>query len=177
LSVALILAKGDSKRLPNKNQLDFHGEPMFMMNVRKCLKLFDKVYVSSEDRGILKLAQSIGAIPIMRDAKLCGDTPNIPVYQHAMHIMNDDFVAVQANSPTVSMKLIATVRDLIGHYDEVMTCHPDYKIYGSLWALSKNKLSSYQDCYNPKPQIMIVDTSTDVHDQKDFEEAIQQYGK
>jgi CMP-N-acetylneuraminic acid synthetase len=172
MTVALILSKGESKRLPNKNSLDFHGEPMFMVNVRKCLPIFEKVYVSSEDRGILKLAKSVGAIPIMRDAKLCGDTPNVPVYQHAMHIMDDDFVAVQANSPTISPKLIITAKDLIEHFDEVMTCHPDYSIYGSIWAIKKDKLVEYKNCYKPKPQILIVDTSIDVHTQEDFEKAL-----
>lgn len=172
----MLLVKGESKRLPNKNSLDFHGEPMFMVNVRKCLPIFEKVYVSSEDRGILKLAQSVGAIPIMRTAKLCGDTPNIPVYQHAIHFIDGDIVAVQANSPNIDSKLIITAKILIEHYDEVMTCHPDYKIYGSIWAVKKEKLINYRDCYNPKPQILIIDTSIDIHTIENFEEALR-YGK
>lgn len=169
---ALILAKGESKRLTRKNTQDFNGEPMFLINVKKCLKLFDKVYVSSEDRKILKMAENAGAIPIMRDKHLCGDTPNIPVYQHAMHKMKSDFVAVQANSPTVNPKLIITIRDLLKDYDEIMTCHEDYSIYGSIWALKQDKLKNYQDHYKPKPKILVVDHSIDIHTAGDLQDAL-----
>jgi CMP-N-acetylneuraminic acid synthetase len=46
---ALILAKSDSRRLPKKNTLDFNGVPMFLVNVIKCVEIFDKTYVSSDD--------------------------------------------------------------------------------------------------------------------------------
>lgn len=177
MSVALILAKSDSKRLQNKNTLDVNGEPMFMTNVRKCLKIFDKVYVSSNDRKICKLAFSCGALPIMRDKTLCGDTPNIPVYQHAMLKMKDDFVAVQANSPTIDEKLILTCKNLIESYDEVMTCHKDYSIYGSIWAIKRKKLIGYKNHYNPKPDILIVDTSIDVHTEEDYKKVLKFYEK
>ena len=57
---------------------------MFLVNTEKCLDIFDSVYVSSDSKEILKQAQEIGAIPILRSEDLCGDTPNIPVYQHAL---------------------------------------------------------------------------------------------
>lgn len=170
----LILAKRHSKRLTDKNILPFNGEPMFLTNVRKCLKLFDRVYVSSDDLEILENALKIGAIPIKRPKKLCGDTPNIPVYQHAIKQMTcDAFVAVQANSPTIKEGLIKEVKHLIERgWNEVMTCNPDYSIYGSLWGLSKKKLLEYGDPYKPKPYILIRDTSIDIHNKKDYENAI-----
>lgn len=174
MTVALVLAKRESGRLKDKNILDFHGEPMFLVNTKKCLKIFDKVYVSSDDRKILKQAQQAGAIPIMRDRKLCGDTPNIPVYQHAMAKMKDDFVAVQANSPTVNIELIKTVKEFLDNYDEVMTCHKDYSIYGSIWAIKQSKLKNYKNCYKPKPSILLVDESIDIHTQEDYENALCQ---
>jgi len=163
LSVALLLAKKDSHRLPNKNTEDFKGLPMFVVNLRKCRKIFSKVYVSSNCDEILERAEAEGAIPIKRGDELCGDTPNIPVYQHALKHIKDDIVAVQVNSPTINPLLIKTIKVLIEFFDEVMTCHSDYSIYGSVWAIKKNKLKEYKDFYNPSPKILLVDESVDIH--------------
>src|SRR3990167_821307 len=85
----LILAKSQSSRLTSKNILDFHGKPMFLVNVEKCLRVFDDVYVSSDSEEILKITKDAGAKPILRGVELCGDTPNIPVYRHAIEQMGD----------------------------------------------------------------------------------------
>lgn len=170
-SVGLILAKSQSKRLPNKNTLDFNGEPMFVTNLRKCLKIFDKVYVSSDSPSILDIAFQVGAVPIKRPESLCGDTPNITVYQHALEFMDnpDYIVAVQANSPTVPEQLIYQVNELMKEgVEEVMTCHPDYSIYGSIWAIAIDKLNHYGDPYKPTPSFLVTDNSVDIHTEEDL---------
>jgi CMP-N-acetylneuraminic acid synthetase len=187
LSVGLILAKGDSKRLRNKNLLDYKGQPMFVVNLKKCLSIFPRVYVSSDSDEILKIAEKNGAIPIKRPRNLCGDTPNIPVYKHAIKQMEgaDNIVAVQANSPNILFKTILTVKELMEFgYHEVMTCHgvednEDYhergvKIYGSVWGVSAKRLDNYPDPYKPMPEILIVDKSVDIHDLQDYNESIWQ---
>lgn len=174
---ALILAKGQSKRLEGKNKRDFKGKPMFLWNLEKCLNLFDDVYVSSDDPEILQMAQDYGARTIVRGQELCGDTPNIPVYQHAVGKMKktDAIVAVQANSPTLDERLIAMVEDLLeSGLNEVMTCHPNYSIYGSIWAMTKKRLANYKDPYKPTPEALLVDTSTDIHNQEDLEKALHE---
>jgi pseudaminic acid cytidylyltransferase len=142
LGVCLILAKSDSKRLPSKNTIDFNGKPMFMNNVLKCLKIFDKVIVSSDSVDILRTATDAGAIGRMRGVDLCGDIPNIPVYQQALKLMDYDYVvAVQANSPTIEPGLIKFAKYIMElGFNEMMTCHKDNSIYGSIWALSKDKI-------------------------------------
>lgn len=173
---ALILAKGKSKRLRSKNTLDFHGEPMFAVNVRKCLALFDKVYVSSDDAEILKYADKLGAIPIYRSESLCGDAPNIPVYRHAVQFMADcdGIVAVQANSPTVGISIIENVRkQLEDGAPEVITINSDGSIYGSVWGMTLGRLAEYKDFYNPKPEVKVVDDSVDIHTKDDYKKALQ----
>lgn len=175
--VGLILAKKDSRRLKNKNILPFKGKPMFLVNVEKCVSIFDKVYVSSEDDDILDWADSRGAIAIKRPNNLCGDVANIPVYKHAMRYMDcDAFVAVQANSPNVKVEIIERVKDALNYYDEVITVHENGKIYGSVWGMSREKLESYKevyDYYNPTPQIKIYDVSIDIHTKKDYLKALK----
>lgn len=145
---------------------------MFLVNLEKCLKIFDQVYVSSDSQYILDRAEAAGAIPILRGEELCGDTPNIPVYQHALKHMRDvdSIVAVQVNSPTIDINTIALAKHMVHvlAIDEVMTCHPDYSIYGSVWALRTSKLKRYGDPYKPKPEILIVDRSVDIHTLEDL---------
>lgn len=175
-SVALILAKSTSTRLPNKNNLDFHGQPMFLVNVKKCLKVFDKVFVSSDSKEMLEEAEKLGAFGILRGQQLCGDMPNIPVYRHALSHMGKNvssIVAVQANSPTINIVTIEDVKNIIEMgFDEVMTCHKDYSIYGSIWALSEKRLKTYGNYYEPHPDVLVVDKSIDIHTEVDYLQAL-----
>lgn len=148
---------------------------MFLENTKKCLKIFEKVYVSSDSQLILDQARAIGAIPIWRPQKLCGDVPNVPVYRHAMDKMGEaDIVAVQANSPTLNPDLILWVKGMMEMgANEVMTCYPNYEIYGSIWAMTYKRLMEYTDFYHPKPDTLIVDPSVDIHTWDDYEEALK----
>lgn len=173
--MGLILAKEQSSRLTNKNTLDFHGQPMFLVNVKKCLKIFPWTYVSSDSMEILKQAKKAGAIPILRSKDLCGDTPNIPVYQHAFKYMNcDGIVAVQANSPTIKSSVIEEVKRLMEEgKQEVMTCHKDQTLYGSVWGIAKHKLQDYGNPYKPIPDALVVDISVDIHTLSEYNEALR----
>lgn len=173
---ALILAKSESKRLPNKNTLPINGVPMFVINLRKCLKIFDKVYVSSDNLEILDRAMKEGAIPIKRPKSLCGDTPNIDVYRHALKFIDGDIVAVQANSPTIDKILIKNVKKIMElGVEEIMTCHTGGKIYGSIWGITRERIKNYKDPFKPDPQLLIFDNSIDIHTQQDYNEAIKYY--
>lgn len=151
---------------------------MFVENLRKCLKIFPAVYVSSDDPKILKRAEKEGAIPILRGKALCGDTPNIPVYRHAFEYMPDatGFVAVQANSPNVNPKIIESIAKFIElGYEEVMTCHEDESIYGSVWGMTKARLYDYKDFYKPNPEALIVDSSIDIHTLQEYNQALREH--
>jgi len=177
-SVGLILAKKDSNRLKDKNFMDFGDKPMFVWNLEKMLRIFDEVYVSSDYDLILEESKKMGAAPIKRPKKLCGDVPNIPVYRHAIEFMQkpEIVVAVQANSPTIKESLIKKAKDLMEKYDfkELMTCHLDFKLYGSIWAMSKNRLLNYNNPFKQTPEILLVDDSIDIHTQEDLTKALKQ---
>lgn len=69
--IAVILARGGSKRLPRKNILDFHGKPMLAWSVEAALQSgqFDQVLVSTDDREIADIARSFGAaVPFLRNS-------------------------------------------------------------------------------------------------------------
>lgn len=185
--VGLILAKGQSKRLPGKNKKDFKGEPMFLINVKKCRRVFGEVYVSSDDEEILNLARSAGAITIRRGEELGGETPDIPVYQHAVNCMPDidGIVAVHANNPTIDINTIIAVKKILETgVPEVMTCHTvtdannyhnqSAKIYGSVRGMTVERLYNYGDPYKPRPEVMVVDTSIEIETIEDYNKALCQ---
>ena len=121
-------------------------------------------------------AVKLGAIGIKRDSYLCGNCPNIPVYQASIKEMFpcNGIVAVQANSPTINPRIIELVKNSMQDIDEIMTCHPNYSIYGSVWGISKERLEKYGDPYSPKPQMLIVDDSVDIHTEEDYKKALCQ---
>lgn len=181
-SVALIIAKKDSKRLPDKNFRNFCGKPMFVWNLEKCLALFDKVYISSDYDFILQESKKRGAIPIQRPAELCqSNVPNIPVYQHALQFMEkaDIIVAVKADSPTTKPEIIQRIKELMEKYDynEIMTAYTiqGYEdkncLYGSVWALKRERLENYPDPWKPEPELLLVDPAVDIHTEEDFKKA------
>ena len=169
-TTALIIAKSKSRRLPNKNNLPVNGMPMFLVNVKKCQAIFDRVYVSSDSTEMLKEAAKMGAIAIKRSKKLCGSVPNMVVYKHAIgFILEDRIIAVQANSPTVEPNLIRLVKTIMENdIEEVMTCHSNYKIYGSIWGLTRDRIIKYKNPRKPTPDVLIVDNSIDCHDEIDY---------
>lgn len=159
--------------------LDFRGQPMFVENLNKCLKIFDKVYVSSDSQVILDVARRLGAHCIFRPQKLCGEIPNIPVYRHAAEKIGElSIVAVQANSPTIDAQVILWVKGLLEMgLEEVMTCHANHTIYGSVWGLTHKRLMEYTDFYHPRPEALLVDNSIDIHTYNDYAMALQEIGQ
>jgi N-acylneuraminate cytidylyltransferase len=178
-TIGLMIAKKDSNRLKDKNFKDFCGKPMFVWNLEKMLKIFDKVYVSSDHNFILKKAEEMGAIAIKRPAELCGEVPNIPVYRHILENVEnvEIIVAVQANSPTIKESLIKKAKDIMEKHDfeELLTCHYDFKPYGSIWAMTTKRLKNYDNFYKQIPQILLVDDSIDIHTEEDLGKAKNQY--
>ena len=94
MNVAIIPARGGSKRIPRKNVKDFYGKPMIAWSIEaaKASGCFDKIIVSTYDPEIADIARQFGAeIPFMRPAALSDDyTGTIPVIRHAVEWLNQN---------------------------------------------------------------------------------------
>ena len=69
-SIAIILARGGSKRLPGKNKRMFHGKPLVVWTIEAALlsKCFDKVLLSTDSQEIAEIGIEHGAqVPFLRD--------------------------------------------------------------------------------------------------------------
>lgn len=75
-SIAIITARGGSKRIPGKNKKDFLGKPILTYSIEAALKsgVFDEVMVSTDDEEIADIAQKAGAkVPFYRSAETAND--------------------------------------------------------------------------------------------------------
>lgn len=75
-SIAIITARGGSKRIPRKNIKEFCGKPILLYSIEAALKsqLFDEVMVSTDDREIAELAKMHGAkVPFLRSEETAND--------------------------------------------------------------------------------------------------------
>tara|TARA_B100000519_G_C14219452_1_gene426791 strand:+ start:130 stop:825 length:696 start_codon:yes stop_codon:yes gene_type:complete len=76
MNVAIIPARGGSKRIPKKNIKDFCGNPMISYSIKVALKskIFQRVIVSTDDNEIAKVSESFGAeVPFIRPKNISDD--------------------------------------------------------------------------------------------------------
>jgi pseudaminic acid cytidylyltransferase len=93
--VAIIPARGGSKRIPKKNIKLFFGEPLITYTLHKLvnLSIFDEIIVSTDDAEIAKISQDCGASTHQRSPEISGDhTPTDVVLENIVNVysLNQD---------------------------------------------------------------------------------------
>lgn len=105
---AFIFARGGSKELKNKNIKLFNGKPLiyYSINIAKKIKKIKKIFVSSDNVKILKLARKYGAETILRPKSLSADNSSeIDAWKHAAKYLQDKndnfdiFISLPCTSP------------------------------------------------------------------------------
>ncbi|HEX4552076.1 pseudaminic acid cytidylyltransferase [Pseudomonas sp.] len=123
-SVAIIPARGGSKRIPRKNLLPFDGVPMIVRSIRTVLDsgLFEQIVVSTDDAEIAELALAHGAqVPFLRPAELADDfTGTAAVIEHALQQLPafDYACCVYATAPLLQARFLRQGFELLEQ-------HPD----------------------------------------------------
>lgn len=88
MNMAIIPARGGSKRIPKKNIKLFHGKPLIAYSIQAALnsELFDEVIVSTDDEEIATVAKQYGAeVPFLRPKELSDDfTGTVDVVNHTV---------------------------------------------------------------------------------------------
>ncbi|WP_027187364.1 pseudaminic acid cytidylyltransferase [Desulfovibrio cuneatus] len=99
MNIAVITARGGSKRIPGKNIRQFSGKPMIAWPIlaAKAAGIFSHIVVSTDSEEIARVAQDWGAIcPFMRPAALSDDhTPTAPVFEHALTALAAEGIAAE----------------------------------------------------------------------------------
>jgi len=122
-NLAIIPARGGSKRIPRKNIKDFLGKPIIAYSIEAAIKsqLFDEVMVSTDDEEIAQVAKRYGAkVPFMRSVKNSDDYSGLSdvcievVKNYQSHGMNfDAMCCILPTAPLIgSTKMIAAKKML-----------------------------------------------------------------
>jgi N-acylneuraminate cytidylyltransferase len=126
MNIAIIPARGGSKRIPRKNIKTFCGKPIMAWSISAAIasSCFDRIIVSTDDQEIADIAQAWGAeVPFIRPANLADDhTDTISVVNHAIRQLmlngqSPEFVCcIDATAPFVVFTNLATaLQSLIEH--------------------------------------------------------------
>jgi len=128
-AIAIITARGGSKRIPRKNVRPFAGKPIIAWPIATALEsgLFDHVIVSTDDPEIASIAADAGAeVPFERPAELSDDqTGTLEVVGHAVDWAGsqgwrfDSACCVYGTAAFVTSEDLAEGRDQLGEADYV----------------------------------------------------------
>jgi pseudaminic acid cytidylyltransferase len=112
--VAVIPARGGSKRIPMKNIRMFAGKPIIAYSIQAACesKIFDRIIVSTDSEQVADIARRLGAeAPFLRPPELSDDyTGTVPVLLHALGwfesngVSVDVFCCIYATAPFIQPK-------------------------------------------------------------------------
>jgi CMP-N,N'-diacetyllegionaminic acid synthase len=117
--LAIIPARGGSKRLPRKNILDLAGKPLISWSINAGLKsqYIDRVVVTSDSAEILEISEKIGADVLQRPRDLASDvSTTFDAIKHSIDNLNryDYIVLLQPTSPLRNENHIDEAIELLG---------------------------------------------------------------
>ena len=125
MKLAVIPARGGSKRIPRKNIKSFGGKPVIAWSVQAALDtgVFDRIIVSTDDLEIAAVARACGAdVPFIRPAELSDDhIGTVPVMAHAIdwHVTQGfdpkQIYCIYATAPFVQENDIRRGMDILEH--------------------------------------------------------------
>lgn len=124
MHLAIIPARGGSKRIPRKNIKAFNGKPMIAWSIETALQagIFDQIWVSTDDAEIAAVARAYGAeVPFIRPATLADDyTGTSAVIKHAIEyaqqqhrISLDTVTCIYATAPLLPPQILREAMHLL----------------------------------------------------------------
>lgn len=129
-ALAIITARGGSKRIPRKNIRPFAGRPILLYSIEAALSsgLFDEVMVSTEDPEIAQIAQNAGAqVPFLRSRETAGDYASTDdVIREVLDAYAargktfDAFCCIYPTAPFVTAQKLQTAMEMLREADSVM---------------------------------------------------------
>ena len=133
-NVAIITARGGSKRIPRKNIREFCGKPILCYSIEaaKNAEIFDEVMVSTDDQEIAEIARKAGAsVPFFRSSENAGDYAStddviievLKAYQEAGRQF-DAFCCIYPTAPFLSPQRLRSAMALLTEADSVMPVVP-----------------------------------------------------
>lgn len=145
--IAVIPARGGSKRIPRKNVRSFAGKPMIVWSIEsaRAAGLFDAILVSTDDNEIATVAEANGAeAPFRRPAELASDyAATLPVIAHAI-----EWFERHRGTVTLACCIYATAPFLepgfLHNGLDLMQAHPDAEFAFSITSYASSIFRSFK---------------------------------
>lgn len=110
MNIAIIPARGGSKRIPRKNIKDFFGKPVIAYSIEAAIDAccFDRIIVSTDDEEVADIAKNFGAeVPFIRPCDISDDyASTLDVISHAITELklpdNTNVCCIYATAPLIS---------------------------------------------------------------------------
>ena len=139
-TIAIIPARGNSKRLPNKNIKLLGGIPLMVHSISYAKQhgFIDAVYVTTDDKEIKDIALQHGALVIDRPSHLSGDCePTVTALKHVLESIDDDVenvVLLQPTNPLRPKHLLTEAFKLFNEnkYDSLFTVTRNHQKFGTI---------------------------------------------
>jgi CMP-N-acetylneuraminic acid synthetase len=140
-NIAIIPARGESKRIPEKNIQLFGGLPLLVHSIKYASansEIIDDVYVSTDDKKIKHIALKYGAKVIERPQELSGDyEPTVSALQHVLGSIEKDVenvILLQATNPLRPDNLLRETFDFYqkGNFDSLFTVTRNHQKFGKI---------------------------------------------
>ncbi|HLA56790.1 MAG TPA: acylneuraminate cytidylyltransferase family protein [Flavobacterium sp.] len=139
-NIAIIPARGGSKRLPGKNILPLNGLPLIAHSILYAQKnsIIDAVYVSTDNDGIAKVALDFGAKVIHRPSAISGDEePTVSALKHVLENLDFDVDNVILLQPTNPLRPATLLAEAFGIYknkncDSLFTVTRNHHKFGKI---------------------------------------------
>lgn len=170
--IAIIPAKAESKRLPNKNMALIEGKPLLHYTIKTAneCKLVDKIYVSTDSLEIAEFARKEGASVIMRPAELCGEVPIVDVYSHALNNIDErdatHIIGLQPDHPDRNISLESVISyALEKDLDDLISVDSNGSKNGSVRIMNAKALREGKISVNLGS---VMDNATNIHSFKEL---------
>jgi N-acylneuraminate cytidylyltransferase len=139
-TIAIIPARGGSKRLPNKNIILLNGIPLLAHSIlyaQANSELIDAVYVSTEDAKIKEIALQYGAKVMDRPTAISGDLePTVSALKHVLQSIEEveNVIVLQPTNPLRSENLLVEAFEKFksGGYDSLFTVTQSHQKLGKI---------------------------------------------
>lgn len=140
-NIAVIPARGGSKRLPKKNCMLLNGIPLLAHSIiyaQNNASIINEVYVSTDDSQIKEIALFYGAKVIERPAELSGDNePTVSALKHVIqniHTEVDNVILLQATNPLRPENLLKECYDIFlnSNNDSLFTVSRNHYKFGKI---------------------------------------------
>lgn len=133
-TIAIIPARGGSKRLPNKNILSLGNYPLLVHSIlfaQANSEIIDEIYVSTDDEKIKEIGLQYGAKIIDRPNEISGDLePTITALKHVLQSVNEEVENVVLLQPTNPLRPENLLKECFEKFQEMQS--------DSLFTVSQN---------------------------------------